>query len=260
MSTGPGNGAEDRDEYMTNDTIANGNLHKVTDGSFDSSPDSNRLSGALPASDESGQSPGFFKGRKIGGSFIGAALNSLNLGRRNSIEKRGSDTAGDAAIVEKLSNIPIHVRGRAEAWEIPRSQLQLSTRLGAGAGSVVFKCRWRGLDCAAKLLSERCAPDAGVYQEMVNEISIISHLRHPNLVLFLGACTVGAEPLVILSEYMAGGSLEDRFKAIAAGSAHKCAAAPRTPPRGGAGWDRGGGRAAPAPLPPNASRGESSPP
>jgi hypothetical protein len=149
------------------------------------------------------------------GSFIS--------GRRGSIEKRGSDAAGDAAIVEKLSNIPIHVRGRAEAWEIPRSQLQLSTKLGAGAGSVVFKCRWRGLDCAAKLLSDRnpTARDSVVYQEMVNEISIISHLRHPNLVLFLGACTVGSEPLVILSEYMAGGSLEDRFKVLATGSSSR---------------------------------------
>ena len=41
-----------------------------------------------------------------------------------------------------------------------------------------------------------------------------SHLRHPNLVLFLGACTVGNEPLVIVSEFMAGGSLEDRFQAM----------------------------------------------
>lgn len=49
---------------------------------------------------------------------------------------------------------------------------------------------------------------------MINEISIISHLRHPNLVLFLGACTVGNEPLVIVNEFMAGGSLEDRFQAM----------------------------------------------
>ena len=177
------------------------------------------INGAAPASASE-----FFKAKRA--SFSGEASASFIAGRRSSVEKRGSDTVGDAAIVEKLSNIPIHVRGRAEAWEIPRSQLQLSTKLGAGAGSVVFKCRWRGLDCAAKLLSDRNARDTGVYQEMVNEISIISHLRHPNLVLFLGACTVGSEPLVILSEYMAGGSLEDRFKAIASGSTHRSCCCP----------------------------------
>ena len=33
-------------------------------------------------------------------------------------------------------------------------------------------------------------------------------------VLFLGACTVGNEPLVIVNEFMAGGSLEDRFNSM----------------------------------------------
>lgn len=36
--------------------------------------------------------------------------------------------------------------------------------------------------------------DAGAY----------TRLRHPNLVMFLGACTIG-EPLIILNEYMSGG-------------------------------------------------------
>lgn len=41
------------------------------------------------------------------------------------------------------------------------------------------------------------------YHDMVNEVSTVSHLRHPNLVLFLGACTQGDEPLLILNEYAA---------------------------------------------------------
>lgn len=42
----------------------------------------------------------------------------------------------------------------------------------------------------------------------MNEISILSHLRHPNLVLFLGACTEGGK-LILLSEFMDGGNLEE---------------------------------------------------
>ena len=198
----------------------NGNSHDASAAEIETGP-------SIQSTEVADKPPGptvqnsIFKSRRHS-SFNEQSVSFIG-GRRGSIEKRGSDAAGDAAIVEKLSNIPIHVRGRAEAWEIPRSQLQLSSKLGAGAGSVVFKCRWRGLDCAAKLLSDRnpTARDSGVYQEMVNEISIISHLRHPNLVLFLGACTVGSEPLVILSEYMAGGSLEDRFKVLASGSSHR---------------------------------------
>uniref|UniRef100_A0A7S0VJ15 Protein kinase domain-containing protein n=1 Tax=Hemiselmis tepida TaxID=464990 RepID=A0A7S0VJ15_9CRYP len=44
-----------------------------------------------------------------------------------------------------------------------------------------------------------------------NEISVLSHLRHPNLVLFLGACVDG-EPKIIISEYLSGGSLEDCYE------------------------------------------------
>jgi serine/threonine protein kinase len=45
-----------------------------------------------------------------------------------------------------------------------------------------------------------------------NEVSVLSHLRHPNLVLFLGA-VIDDGPLWIVSEFMEGGSLEDFFKA-----------------------------------------------
>ncbi len=91
-------------------------------------------------------------------------------------------------------------------------------KLGEGAGSVVYKCKWRGMDCAAKLLSEIHNKGGSVaHQEMMNEICIISRLRHPNLVAFLGACTADNE-LMILNELMAGGSLESRFEAMSNGS------------------------------------------
>jgi hypothetical protein len=120
------------------------------------------------------------------------------------------NSSDSATMVAKLSNIPLHVRGRAEKWELPRSQIQMASKIGEGQGGVVYKCRWRSLDCAAKLLTQD-STESVAYHDMVNEISIISHLRHPSLVLFLGACTVGNEPLLILSEFMEGGSLEDRF-------------------------------------------------
>uniref|UniRef100_A0A7S4NWZ1 Protein kinase domain-containing protein n=1 Tax=Guillardia theta TaxID=55529 RepID=A0A7S4NWZ1_GUITH len=119
------------------------------------------------------------------------------------------DSSSSVNLLEKFSNIPLRIRGRAEAWEVPRDQIKLASKIGEGTGGVVYLCRWRGLDCAAKLLSTASKVSVE-YHDMINEISTISHLRHPNLVLFLGACTV-SEPLLILSEYMAGGSLEDRF-------------------------------------------------
>lgn len=43
------------------------------------------------------------------------------------------------------------------------------------------------------------------------EIDILSRLRHPNVVQFLGACT-RAEPVTIVSEILEGGSLEDALQ------------------------------------------------
>uniref|UniRef100_A0A7S0VXF4 Protein kinase domain-containing protein n=1 Tax=Hemiselmis tepida TaxID=464990 RepID=A0A7S0VXF4_9CRYP len=43
---------------------------------------------------------------------------------------------------------------------------------------------------------------------MVDELSYISRLRHPNLVLFLGAVTTSS-PQMILTEFLSQGSLED---------------------------------------------------
>ena len=66
--------------------------------------------------------------------------------------------AGDEeAVMEMLSKISIQERARAESWAIPRSQLVITTKVGSGAGSEVFKCRWRGLDCAAER-KKHCAP------------------------------------------------------------------------------------------------------
>ena len=108
-----------------------------------------------------------------------------------------------------FAQVPLRVRSRAEAWELPSMEIQVGAEVGRGTGGVVYKCKWRGLECAGKVLCDSSS-ESVEYHDMINEISIISHLRHPNLVLFLGACTM-QEPLLILSEFMSGGSLEARY-------------------------------------------------
>ncbi|KAJ1474270.1 kinase-like domain-containing protein [Baffinella frigidus] len=108
---------------------------------------------------------------------------------------------------------PLQTRGRLERWELAPKDVQIKQRLGQGDGGVIHLAKWRGLMCVAKMLhQDETAPrnisSKVARQDLVNEISLISHLRHPALVLFLGACTK-SEPVIILSEFMAGGNLED---------------------------------------------------
>lgn len=145
-----------------------------------------------------------------GGSVAGGAFFRDISGMRKSTSNDSIHSEGSySRMVEKFTDMSLRLRGRAELWELPREQLVLSKQIGEGAGGAVFLARWRGLECAAKVLAAQ--PSETAHADMINEISTISHLRHPNLVLFLGACTV-QEPLLILSEYMAGGSLEEYFE------------------------------------------------
>mmetsp|Transcript_50541 Transcript_50541/g.157806 ORF Transcript_50541/g.157806 Transcript_50541/m.157806 type:complete len:345 (-) Transcript_50541:196-1230(-) len=111
-------------------------------------------------------------------------------------------------LVSEYHAVPLHVRAQAEAWELPREEIQFANVIGEGEGGIVYQCRWRGLDCVAKKLAQDSNASAE-YADMINELSTVSRLRHPNLVLFLGACTKGNGPLIILSEYLPGGNLAD---------------------------------------------------
>tara|TARA_Y100000389_G_scaffold44041_1_gene38772 strand:- start:1920 stop:2867 length:948 start_codon:yes stop_codon:yes gene_type:complete len=107
-----------------------------------------------------------------------------------------------------LEELPIRLRGRAEWWELKRADIILINQIGEGSVGVVYKTLWRGLDTACKFL-KKSATETDL-NDLQNEVDIISHLRHPNLVLFLGACT--NDPLLLLYEYLPLGSLDNYYK------------------------------------------------
>ncbi|KAF7822917.1 serine/threonine-protein kinase EDR1-like isoform X1 [Senna tora] len=92
-----------------------------------------------------------------------------------------------------------------EEWNIDFSELTVGTRVGIGFFGEVFRGIWNGTDVAIKVFLEQDLTTENM-EDFCNEISILSQLRHPNVILFLGACTKPPR-LSMVTEYMEMGSL-----------------------------------------------------
>ncbi|XP_037452883.1 serine/threonine-protein kinase EDR1-like isoform X1 [Triticum dicoccoides] len=92
-----------------------------------------------------------------------------------------------------------------EEWHIGFSEIAVGTRVGIGFFGEVFRGIWNGTDVAIKVFLEQDLTMENM-EDFCNEISILSRLRHPNVILFLGAC-MKPPHLSLVTEYMEMGSL-----------------------------------------------------
>ena len=88
---------------------------------------------------------------------------------------------------------------------ISSKDIKLGKNIGFGGSSEVFIADYRGTEVAVKRLRILEVKDENL-KEFKREVSSLNMLRHPNLVLFMGAI---AEPnnICIVTEYCAGGTL-----------------------------------------------------
>lgn len=92
-------------------------------------------------------------------------------------------------------------------WAIDFKEIVFGPRIGAGGFGEVYKCKYDQKLVAVKTLQkiEDDDPQALMAEFMV-EMKLMSKLRHPNIVEFIGAC-IHNPNLAIILEFMAGGSL-----------------------------------------------------
>lgn len=107
----------------------------------------------------------------------------------------------EVAVVPKVES-PEEFSSSAAEWEVDHSELQLEELLGTGSTAEVYRAGWHGTDVAVKKLRST----GQLSTEFKREISVLLRLRHPNLVLFMGACTKAPQALII-SEFCAGGTI-----------------------------------------------------
>jgi hypothetical protein len=132
------------------------------------------------------------------GSHHSAADDSLRSG------KASSSQGGIPASSSLVPALPL-----PNAWELQLDDVELDERIGKGTYGEVFKGRLWGTDVAVKrLLSTTVTPE--VLDNLKAEVATLSQLRHPNVVLFLGACTAPPD-VCIVTEWAERGSLHDQL-------------------------------------------------
>lgn len=128
--------------------------------------------------------------------------------RRQALEGRGQMNDKMVSTWNKILGSPMFVNKPLlpfEEWNIDFSELTVGTRIGIGFFGEVFRGIWNGTDVAIKVFLEQDLTEENM-EDFCNEISILSRLRHPNVILFLGACTTPPH-LSMVTEFMEMGSL-----------------------------------------------------
>lgn len=96
--------------------------------------------------------------------------------------------------------------GERRNYRIDYSSLVFGEPIGTGGFGVVFKGEYRGADVAIKKFKSKTVSKTQL-EEVAKESSVMTGLRHPNILLFMGVCI---EPeIAIVTEYMPRGSLHD---------------------------------------------------
>ncbi|XP_058085758.1 serine/threonine-protein kinase EDR1 [Magnolia sinica] len=132
--------------------------------------------------------------------------------RRKCIHDRFMETAMTSKDPENSSS-PVHaglnrldpMLDDVAEWEIPWEDLVIGERIGLGSYGEVYHADWNGTEVAVKkFLDQDFSGDALV--EFRSEVRIMRRLRHPNVVLFMGAVTRPPN-LSIVTEFLPRGSL-----------------------------------------------------
>eukprot|EP01018_Ginkgo_biloba_P001230 Gb_26546 [translate_table: standard] len=125
------------------------------------------------------------------------------------ISRQGTGRSKDGRVEENggalKSKANLEISLAVDGLEIPWEDLILKERIGAGSFGTVHRADWHGSDVAVKILIEQDFHEERL-KEFLREVAIMKRLRHPNVVLFMGAVTMRPN-LSIVTEYLPRGSL-----------------------------------------------------
>ncbi|XP_076919772.1 putative serine/threonine-protein kinase SIS8 [Bidens hawaiensis] len=123
--------------------------------------------------------------------------------RRDGEGQFGNMPAGENDVADSL-NLEVSLDDVADC-EIAWEEITLGERIGLGSYGEVYRGDWHGTEVAVKkFLDQQITVES--LEEFKSEVGIMKRVRHPNVVLFMGAVT-RAPHLSIVTEFLHRGSL-----------------------------------------------------
>mmetsp|Transcript_28558 Transcript_28558/g.71798 ORF Transcript_28558/g.71798 Transcript_28558/m.71798 type:complete len:494 (-) Transcript_28558:138-1619(-) len=81
--------------------------------------------------------------------------------------------------------------------EIDPAEIEFDRKIGEGSYGYVYAGRCRGKDVAIKVFKHKKDLPEAELEAFREEVKIMSKIYHPNVVLFMGACTLGKELMIV---------------------------------------------------------------
>ncbi|KAH7853318.1 hypothetical protein Vadar_001138 [Vaccinium darrowii] len=126
--------------------------------------------------------------------------------RKNAEMKALKEATEKKKVLDALARSNVRYRRYTiDEIEAATDHFSISRKIGEGGYGPVFKCFLDNTPVAVKVLRPDAAQGRSQFQQ---EVEVLSCIRHPNMVLLLGACP---EYGCLVYDYMANGSLEDRL-------------------------------------------------
>ncbi|XP_010538797.1 PREDICTED: RGS domain-containing serine/threonine-protein kinase A isoform X2 [Tarenaya hassleriana] len=155
------------------------------------------------------ESPGESESYMIS-DVIGAKISTLKGDMEDDliIRPNGDACLGPVGLISSRQNPSMEANNELNAvssCEIRWEDLQLREEVGQGSFAVVYRGIWNGSDVAVKVYFGGDYK-VGTWLDCKNEINIMKKLRHPNVLLFMGA-VYSQERFAIVTEFMPRGSL-----------------------------------------------------
>ncbi|KAI9907987.1 hypothetical protein PsorP6_003496 [Peronosclerospora sorghi] len=121
----------------------------------------------------------------------------------------------NVSLAEKLGVLQMVDKNEIRAeWKLDLSEVRLDKAVGNGRSGSTYSAWWRGTHVAAKVV-DSSANNQAIGEELLNEfhreVAVVSKLRHPNIVLFLGAA-ISPPRYCLVFEFMENGTLTDLIR------------------------------------------------